>query len=279
MKVGFIGLGTQGGPIARRIARSGYSLVASDISSKALEAFDEPGVTREQNSVAAAKLVDVLCVCVRTDQDLVDLCGDGAVFAALGKGGAFIVHSTVDPDLCRRLAEQAKAVGVDFIDAGVSGGGPAALEGQLSLFVGGDEDAFARVKPLLDCYGKSVVHLGPVGRGMIGKLLNNLVSVANYGMSAAILDLGEQLNFDREQLRQALMAGSAQGFALKAVPGLLNPHPSMGGVGALRQLLKKDVDHARKLAASDDFSLAALTAAADSMLERLGRIEAGTAKC
>lgn len=277
MKVGFVGLGTQGGPIARRIARSGFSLVVNDISAKALEAFDEPGVTREADLIAAAQAVEALCVCVRTDQDLLDLCDGDAVFAALGAGGVFIVHSTVSPDLCRALSVRAKALGVDFIDAGVSGGGPAALEGQLSLFVGGDADAVAKVKSLLDCYAKSVAHLGPVGRGMEGKLLNNLVSVANYGMAAAILDLGDQMNFDREQLRAALMAGSAQGFALKAVPGLLKPHPSMGGTGALRQLLKKDVDHARTLAPASDFSLAALLDAADSMLERLARIERGEA--
>lgn len=278
MKVGFVGLGTLGAPIARRIARSGYSLVVNDISAKALEAFDEPGVTREPDAAATARAVDVLCVCVRNDQDMLDLCGDDAVFKALGAGGVFIIHSTIAPDLCRTLSVQAKTLGVDLLDIGVSGGGPAALEGQLSLFVGGDADAVARVKPLLDSYAKAVAHLGPVGRGMEGKLLNNLVSIANYGMSAAILDLGEQLKFDREQLRQALMAGSAQGFALKAVPGLIKPHASMGGTGALRQLLKKDVDHARTLAPADDFSMAALLDAAESMLERLARIERGEAE-
>jgi 3-hydroxyisobutyrate dehydrogenase len=152
-------------------------------------------------------------------------------------------------------------------DAGVSGGGPAALTGELSIFVGGDKEAFDRAQPLLSSYGKSVVHLGPVGRGMEAKLLNNLVSVANYGLSAAILDLGERLNFDREQLRQALMAGSAQGFALRAVPGLLRPE----GASALRELLKKDVDHARMLAPSDDVAMATLMPAAQAMLDRLSR--------
>jgi hypothetical protein len=102
---------------------------------------------------------------------------------------------------------------------------------------------------------------------MEGKLLNNLVSIANYGMAAAILDLGEQLQFDREELRQALMAGSADGFALRAVPGLLRPEAA----GPMRELLGKDLDHARELAPAGDPSMAALVHAAESMLDRLAR--------
>jgi 3-hydroxyisobutyrate dehydrogenase-like beta-hydroxyacid dehydrogenase len=270
MKVGFVGLGLLGAPIARRIARSGFSLVACDINPQALTAFDEPGTVREASPLATAGQVDVLCVCVRTDQDLVALVGDGALFRALGTGGLFIVHSTVDPGLLRQLAVTAKTHGVELLDVGVSGGGPAALAGDLSMFVGGDPDALDRARPLLAAYGKSIVHLGPVGRGMEGKILNNLVSIANYGMAAAILDLGERLNFNREQLRQALMAGSAQGFALQAVVGLLRPETA----NDRRDLLKKDVDHARALAPADDLAMAALMPAAQSMLDRLSRAAA-----
>ncbi|TAL01668.1 MAG: NAD(P)-dependent oxidoreductase [Rhodospirillaceae bacterium] len=267
MKVGFVGLGNQGGPIARRIARSGYDLVACDINPQALSAFDEPGAARSADPIATAKQVDVLCVCVRMDKDLVALAGDGALFAALGKGGVFIVHSTVDPGLCQQLADTAKTHDVDLLDAGVSGGGPAALAGELAIYVGGDKAAFERVRPLLESYGKSTFHLGPVGRGMEAKLLNNLVSIANYGMSAAILDLGERLNFDREQLRLALMTGSAQGYALRVVPGLLRPE----GAVAIRELLSKDLDHAKMLAPGDDVALAALVPAAQALLARLSR--------
>jgi len=149
MKVGFVGLGMLGAPIARRIARSGFSLLGCDINPQTLAAFDEPGAAREVNPISVADQVDVLCVCVRTDQDLVSLVGDGALFAALGKEGIFIIHSTVDPGLCRRLAESAKTCGVELLDAGVSGGGPAALAGECSIFVGGDPTAFDRARPLL----------------------------------------------------------------------------------------------------------------------------------
>jgi 3-hydroxyisobutyrate dehydrogenase len=271
MKVGFVGLGSLGDGIARRIARSGFDLVACDINRATLAAFDEPGATREADPIAAARAVEALCVCVRMDDDVRALTADGALFAALGQGGLFIIHSTVAPELCRELAVAARPHGVAVIDAGVSGGSPAALVGELSMYVGGEEAAVERARPLLAASAKSLLHLGPVGRGMEGKLLNNLVSIANYGMSAAILDLGEGLGFERETLRQALMAGSAQSFALRAVPGLLRPE----GAEAMRQLLGKDLAHARELAPADDPRMAALVGAAESMLARLARAAPG----
>lgn len=270
MKVGFIGLGSLGDGIARRIARSGFPLVAYDINPATLSAFDEAGAVRAADPLAVAQQVEALCVCVRMDADVRDLTAGGALFTALGKGGLFIIHSTIAPDLCRELAGQAQPYGVDVIDAGVSGGAPSALLGELSMYVGGEADAVARARHLLEATAKSLLHLGPVGRGMEGKLLNNLVSIANYGMSAAILDLGEGLGFEREALRAALMAGSAQSFALRAVPGLLRPE----GAEAMRQLLGKDLAHARELAPADDPGMAALVGAAESMLARLSRAAA-----
>jgi 3-hydroxyisobutyrate dehydrogenase-like beta-hydroxyacid dehydrogenase len=268
MKVGYIGLGSLGGGIARRIANSGFELVACDIRQATLDAFDAPGVERTMDSLEAARRSDVVCVCVLMDDDLRSVVGGGALFEALGEGGVLIINSTVSPDLCRELAEMGRSYGVGVVDAGVSGGAPAAVKGELSMYVGGDEASIARVRPILDCCAKSLLLLGPVGRGMEGKLLNNLVSIANYGMSAAILDLGEKLGFEREQLRQALMAGSAESFALKAVPGLLRTPEN---AAAMRQLLGKDLDHARELAESDDPAMSALVHAAESMIDRLSR--------
>jgi len=271
MKIGFIGLGSLGTGIARKIAQSGFQLVVCDVNAAALEAFDEPGVERTTDAILAAEFADVLCICVWMDDDLRSLESEGT-FRALRQGGLLIIHSTVSPELCRQLADRSKIFGVDVIDAGVSGGSPAALRGELSIYVGGEAAAIERARPLFSCYAKSILVLGGPGRGMEGKLLNNLVSIANYGMSAAILDLGQKLGFDREQLRQALMAGSADAFALRAVPGLLRPE----NAAAMHQLLGKDLNHARKLATAADPSMVALVHATESMLERLNSIAATT---
>lgn len=265
MKVGFIGLGSIGGPMARRLAQSGFDVTGCDAVPAALEAFDEPGTGRQSDPVALARAADVVAVCVRMDSQLEALVSDGGLFEALGPGGLFLIFSTVAPNLVRKIATLGRDYGVEVIDAGVSGGPPAALRGELAIYVGGEPESVQRAHPVLDALGKLVLHLGPAGRGMEGKLLNNLVSIANYAMSAAILDLGEKLHFDREQLRQALMAGSADGFAMKVIPSLLEP----GNAGGLRQLLGKDLEHARELAAPDDASLSPLVAAAEVMLRRL----------
>ncbi len=276
MKAGFIGLGSMGAPIARRLARCGFSVVACDIAPDVLAAFDEPNTEREADPIATARSAKMLGICVRTDEQLRALAGDGKLFAALGDGGLVLLHSTIAPQLAQELAALARQSGVDLLDVGVSGGGPAVLEGKLSLFIGGDADAVARARPWLDAIGKSAVHLGPVGKGLEGKLLNNLVSIANYGMSASILDVGEKMGFDREQLRGALMAGSAQGFALQAVPGLLRPRGpgAPGSHDSLYELLKKDVDLARQLPPSDATAMRALLASCEVMLDRVKRAAA-----
>ena len=272
MKIGFIGLGSMGAPIARRLARSGFNVTGCDVSPQALAAFDEPGTRREPNPIEAARGVDVLGVCVRTDAQLEELIGEGAIFAAMGAGSTFILNSTVAPNLARRLAEQAAGHAVGFIDVGVSGGGPAAIEGKLSLFVGGDEAVVEKARPFLDAIG-TTAWLGPVGRGLESKLLNNLVSIANYGMAAAILDLGVELEFDREQLREALMIGSARGFALQAVSGLVGWREGATAeyLDDIHALLAKDVIHAAELAPPDHPAMSALQASCNAMLARVMR--------
>lgn len=264
MKVGYIGLGALGGPIARRIAVSGFPTTVYDLFPASAEVLADSGAVAAASVAEVAAACDSLCICVRTDQDVIDVVAGGETFAQLGRGGVFIIQSTIDPELCRELAQQAAPYGVDVIDCGVSGGGPAVAEGKLSVFVGGTEAAVAKAKPLLDCLG-TFHHLGPVGRGMQGKLLNNLISIANYGMSAHILDLGEHLGFDRVQLQEMLMAGSAQSFALKVVPGFTQPDR----LDNLRTLLGKDVALARQLADPALPAMQALLPAAQSMIDLL----------
>jgi 3-hydroxyisobutyrate dehydrogenase-like beta-hydroxyacid dehydrogenase len=273
-KAGFIGLGSMGAPIARRLARCGFDVVGCDISPEMLAAFDEPGTAREADPIEAARQSEMLGICVRTDAQLEELIRDGRLFEALGEGGTVILHSTVAPELAERLAEKAKEYGIGFVDVGVSGGGPAAIEGQLSLFVGGEDSDVERARPWLEAIGKQLSHLGPVGRGQQGKLLNNLISIANYGMSAAIIDVGVDMGFDRQQLIDAFMAGSAQSFALTVGPRMVLPRAGMGAPSTfmgLHDLLKKDVDHCRDLRVSEKVALSALLASCDAMLRRIRR--------
>jgi 3-hydroxyisobutyrate dehydrogenase-like beta-hydroxyacid dehydrogenase len=256
--------------MARRLARCGFDVTGCDIAPQMLEAFDEPGTRRSSDPIATARSAQILGICVRTDEQVEALAGDGALFEALGAGGIVVIHSTVAPELARRLAGSAASFDVGLIDAGVSPGGPTVGEGKSSIFVGGDDDVVARARSYLDALGH-VAHLGPVGRGLEGKLLNNLASVANYGLVVSILELGEQLGFEQETLRQAFMAGSAQSFAMQVTPGLLRPSGpgATGSLETLHDLLKKDVDHAARLAEPGDPNLAVLLASAQAMFDAL----------
>ncbi len=277
MKAGFIGLGSMGAPIARRLARSGFEVAGCDISPVMLDAFDEPGTAKVNDPIEAARRSEVLGICVRTDDQLRALAGDGRLFEALGHGGLVILHSTVSPELALELADVAKANGVGFVDVGVSGGGPAAIEGKLSLFVGGEDADIALALPWLEAIGRKVSHLGGVGRGQHGKLLNNLISIANYGMSAAIMDVGGSMGFDWQGLIDAFLAGSAQSFALGVGPRWVLPREGAEAAAAfmdLHDLLKKDVDHCRVLPTDQTAALAALLASCDFMLMRLRRAAA-----
>ncbi len=270
-RAGFIGLGSMGAPIARRLARCGFAVIGCDVSDEMLAAFDEPGTRRTHDPIEAARESELLGICVRTDAQLESLAGDGRLFDALGPGGTVILHSTVSPELARSLAAKAAERGIGFVDVGVSGGGPAAIEGQLSLFVGAEPADLERARPWLEAIGKQLSHLGPVGRGQEGKLLNNLISIANYGMSAAIVDIGVDMGFDRQQLIDAFMAGSAQSFALRVGPGMVQRREGLGAPGSimgLHDLLKKDVDHCRELAVGETAALSGLLASCDVMLAR-----------
>ena len=277
MKIGFIGLGSMGAPIARRLARRGFQVIGCDVAPEMLRAFDEPGTTRSSDPIETARLSGQLGICVRTDEQLENLVDGGRLFEALGQGGLVILHSTVSPNLARELAALAKKYQVGFVDVGVSGGGPAAIEGQLTLFVGGEDADVERAKPWFEAIGKSMAHLGPVGRGQEAKLLNNLISIANYGMSAAIVDVATALGFEREKFIEILMSGSAQSFALKVAPGFVRKRSGLGAPGSfmgLHDLLKKDVDHCRELPPSDPVALQALLASCETMLARIRRAAA-----
>lgn len=273
MKAGFIGLGDMGGAIARRLARSGFAVTGCDIAPATLAAFDEPGAARTADPLEAARGAGMLGICVRTDAQLESLAGDGRLFAAMAPGGLVMLHSTVSPDLARSLAGRARASGVGLVDVGVSGGSKAALTGSLALFVGAELDDLARARPWLDAIG-STFPLGPVGRGQEGKLLNNLASTANYGMTLAILDLGASLGFDREQLIAAFQAGSAQSFAMGVAPGMIDPRgddpvAAAARITDLHDLLRKDVRHGAELDTQATRARAAVLAACEALLARL----------
>jgi 3-hydroxyisobutyrate dehydrogenase len=187
LRVGFIGLGSQGGPMARRIIEAGYPVTLWARRPGTLEPFAGTAAKIAGSPAELAAASDLVCVCVRDDADTEEVVD--AVLGGLAAGGVIAVHSTVHPDTCRRLAERAQARGVRLIDAPVSGGAPAAEAGRLLVMAGGDEETVDACRPVFASYGDPIVHLGPVGAGQVTKLLNNAAFTAHLGVAVSVLAL------------------------------------------------------------------------------------------
>ena len=239
MRVGFIGLGSQGGPMARRIIEAGYPTTLWARRPATLEPFADTPARIAESPVALAAASDLVCLCVVGDADVDEVTGgERGVLAGLQPGGVLAVHSTVHPDTCRKLAKEAVARGVSVIDAPVSGGGQAASNGRLLAMVGGDADVVERCRPVLETYADPVLHVGDLGSGQITKLLNNLLFTANLGTAAAALSLARSLGVPPDRLTEVVSLSSGNSFALNAIRGTGGLDRVAGHAGGL---LRKDV--------------------------------------
>ncbi|OBK76310.1 NAD(P)-dependent oxidoreductase [Mycobacterium sp. 1274761.0] len=268
MRVGFIGLGSQGAPMARRIAEGGYELTLWARRPATLEPFADTGAKTAQSPAELAAASDIVCLCVVGDDDVREVVnGDTGVLAGLPSGGIIAIHSTVHPDTCAEIGEAAAQQGVSVVDAPVSGGGPAAEEGTLLVMVGGDEDAVQRSRPVFATYADPVVHLGPLGSGQVAKILNNLLFSANLGAASSTLTLGEFLGIPRDRLCEVLTRGSATSKAVGSIAvfgGTLEQLESLAGA-----LLRKDVRHAASIAEAAGAPEGVVFAAADAALNAM----------
>ncbi len=268
MRVGFIGLGSQGAPMARRIVEGGYELTLWARRPASTEPYADTAAKTAATPRELAAASDLVCLCVVGDDDVRQvLDGDDGVLAGLQPGGIIAIHSTVHPDTCREIAETAAAQGVSVIDAPVSGGSPAASEGTLLVMVGGDEEVVAKVRPVFATYADPVVHLGPVGSGQVTKILNNLLFSANLGAAVSTLELGESLGVPRKELSEVLARGSATSKAVNSITmfgGTLDGLAPIAGA-----LLQKDVRHAASLADDAHVPEGSVFTVADTALQRM----------
>src|SRR5246127_5389782 len=196
MHVGFIGLGSQGAPMAGRIIEAGFPTTLWARRPASLEPYADTAAKVAGSPAELAASSDLVCLCV------------------------VAIHSTVHPKTCHALAKKAGAQGVSVIDAPVSGGAPAVAERRLLVMVGGDADVVDRCRPVFETYANPIVHLGDLGSGQTTKLLNNLLFTANLGTAAATLSLADALGVSPDRLVDVVSRGSANSFALNALGGI-----------------------------------------------------------
>ncbi|OBH99086.1 NAD(P)-dependent oxidoreductase [Mycobacterium sp. E2733] len=268
MRVGFIGLGSQGAPMARRIVEGGYETTLWARRPATLEPFADTKAKVAESTAELAAVSDLVCLCVVGDADIDDIAGgERGLLAAMEPGGVIAVHSTVHPNTCRELAKKAAAKGISVIDAPVSGGGLAAREGRLLVMVGGDADVVERCRPVFATYADPIVHLGELGSGQTTKLLNNLMFTAHLATAATALSLASSLGVDPDRLTEVVSRSSGNSFALNALGGIGGLDRLAGVAGTL---LQKDVRLVVDLADRAGASGGAVLEAADAALSLMG---------
>ncbi|WAC92411.1 NAD(P)-dependent oxidoreductase [Mycobacterium sp. Aquia_213] len=239
MKVGFIGLGSQGGPMARRIIDGGFATTLWARRPASVEPFADTSAEIASSPAELAAASDLVCLCVVGEADIEEIAnGEHGLLAGLKPDSVIAVHSTVHPNTCKTLAKRVGNKGASVIDAPVSGGGPAAAEGRLMVMVGGDTDDVERCRPVFETYGDPVVHLGELGTGQTTKLLNNLLFTANLGTAATALSLAQSLGVTPKRLVEVVSRGSGNSFALNVIGGEGTLDRLAGLAGTL---LQKDV--------------------------------------
>jgi 3-hydroxyisobutyrate dehydrogenase len=263
-RVGFVGLGSQGGPMARRIVDAGYPTTLWARRPESLEPFAGTPAAIAATPAELGAASDVLGICVVDDAGVEEvLRGPDGALAAMADGSVVIVHSTVHPTTCIRLQDDFPQVHV--IDAPVSGGGHKAEAGKLLVMAGGPAEVVERCLPVLQTFGDPVLHLGPLGAGQEVKVLNNTVFAAQLELAAEVFALASDRQLDQQAVATVLSSGSGRSYAAEVVAG--------GGFDLARlaavagQLLAKDVGILVDRAGLTDSSL---LAAADAALARMG---------
>ena len=220
LRVGFVGLGTMGLPMARNLAKAGFPLsVASRTFSKAEDLSRElPGVRAMRSAEEVARQSDVVVSCLpdAPEVEAVHL-GPGGTSGGAARGAVVIDSSTIAAEAARGIASRLEGHGVAFLDAPVSGGQKGAIEGTLTFFVGGDAAALERSRPVFQALGKRVTHLGSSGAGQLGKAANQILVAVNLMAVSEALAFAKKAGLPLPALHEALTAGAANSWALEVL--------------------------------------------------------------
>jgi 3-hydroxyisobutyrate dehydrogenase len=235
INTGFIGLGSQGAPMARRMIDAGYPVTLWARRPESLQPFAATTATVAPDLATLAARVEHVGVCVVDDAGVREVCE--TLIPALRPGSRIAIHSTVQPQLCVALAQQAAARGLALIDAPVSGGGPGAAAGKLTVMVGGDEAAFAAARPVFETFAALIVHLGGVGAGQMAKLVNNALMSAHMALAHQALSAGATLGIERAALVELVKASSGRSMGFEVYARQASPAAFAHGA----RLLAKDV--------------------------------------
>ena len=270
--IAFIGLGNMGGGMAANLAKNGFTVRAFDLSDDALAKAEAAGAIRTGSAAEAVTGADAVVTMLPAGKH-VEAVYTGEVFGAAKPGALFLDCSTIDVATARRVIAAAKAKGFQMADAPVSGGIAAASAGSLTFMVGGDDDAFAKAKPILSAMGKAVIHAGSDGNGQAAKICNNMLLGATMVATCEAFAMAEKIGLDAQTFYDISSVSSGQSWSMTSycpVPGVGPQSPADNGYngGFAVALMLKDLKLALEAAASVNASVP-MGAQAESLYQLL----------
>ena len=250
MKIGFIGLGNMGAPMAANLARAGHDVTGFDMADVAID-----GVTMAASGAKAAAGADVVITMLPNGAILRAVADE--VIPAMSKGAALVDCSTVDVDSARAVAQQAAEAGLLAVDAPVSGGIGGAAAGTLTFMAGGSAEAFAKAEPLFDIMGQKAVHCGESGAGQAAKICNNMILGVTMIATCEAFALADKLGLDRQKMFDVVSTSSGYSWTMNAycpAPGVGPQSPADNGYkpGFASELMLKDLRLSQQAAESAD---------------------------
>ncbi len=253
-KIGFIGLGIMGLPMAKNLLNKGYEVTGYARRPKRCQSFVDAGGELLDSPLKVGLQADVLITIVSDTPDVAEvLFSDNGAAQSMRSGSLVIDMSTISPHETRQFSERLKLQGITMLDAPVSGGEIGAVEGILSIMVGGSESDLERARPLFECMGKTITHIGSTGAGQVAKACNQMLVVQIINGVAEALRFAEKSEVDVEAVRQALSGGMAACRALEFhAPKMMAGDYS---AGFMSQLHLKDLNIVAKEMARLNLSL------------------------
>lgn len=217
LKVSFLGLGAMGFPMAGHLAAAGYEVTVYNRNpTKAQQWASEFNGHIAATPYEAGKHADIIFCCVGNDDALREMTtGPHGAYQSMKAGAIFVDHTTTSAEVAKEVYQAARAKGIHFIDAPVSGGQAGAINGVLTVMCGGNEEIFNRVKPVIDVFSRSVIYLGQSGSGQLAKMVNQIcIAGLVQGLSEA-LAFGERTGLDMEKVLAVISKGAAQSWQME----------------------------------------------------------------
>lgn len=247
-KIGFIGLGIMGGPMAQHIGKK-YDVIIFDKDTARMQALE--GLKQARDIAEVGKYAETVFLSLPGSEIVRNvILGENGLAENMASGGIIIDNSTTEPQVTQQIYRELAAKGISLLDAPVSGGEKAAVEASLSIMAGGDEDTFQKCRELLDIIGTTIVHMGGSGMGQVAKLVNNLIVGITFAAVAEGFALGTKSGLDPRALYEAIRNGWAGSKVLDvSVPAILERNFKPGGTVNIHW---KDLGYALSLAREQD---------------------------